>query len=182
MESVTSLQHSSISDVLTLARRFEPVLRYTKGELFLPMPVERYVEAAALLRRVPGQKVPEVVAPATKINLSSLISYAWEGGGTDLELNFVDKPLSRTAYRRWRRRPDRPRFQGGTRFAVVGILGRFVDSIMRFSLIVRGKYQVISQPRLIFDMRRRETWLRPTTCVLSGTRDISCCSAASSTP
>jgi hypothetical protein len=30
MESVTSLQHSSISDVLTLARRFEPVLRYTK--------------------------------------------------------------------------------------------------------------------------------------------------------
>jgi hypothetical protein len=139
MESVTSLQHSSISDVLTLARRFEPVLRYTKGELFLPMPVERYVEAAALLRRVPGQKAPEVVAPATKINLSSLISYAWEGGGTDLELNFVDKPLSRTAYRRWRRRPDRPRFQGGTRFAVVGILGRFVDSIMRFSLIVRGK-------------------------------------------
>src|SRR5829696_4293145 len=139
MESVTSLQHSSISDVLTLARRFEPVLRYTKGELFLPMPVERYVEAAALLRRVPGQKVPEVVAPATKINLSSLISYAWEGGGTDLELNFVDKPLSRTAYRRWRRRPDRPLFQGGTPFAVVGILGRFVDSIMRFSLIVRGK-------------------------------------------
>jgi hypothetical protein len=139
MESVAPLQHSTVSDVLTLARRFEPVLRYTNGELFLPMPVERYVEAAALFRRAPGQKVPEVVAPATKIHLSNLVSYAWEGGGTDLELHFVDKPLSRAAYRRWRRRPDHPRFQGGTRFAVVGIFGRFVDSIMRFSLIVRGK-------------------------------------------
>lgn len=76
MESVASLTQSPISEVLTLARRFEPVLRYTEGELFLPMPVERYVEAAALFRRVPGQKAPELVMPATKINLSTLVSYA----------------------------------------------------------------------------------------------------------
>jgi hypothetical protein len=101
--------------------------------------VERYVEAAALFRRTPGQTAPELVAPATKINLSTLVSYAGHGDGTDLELHFVDKPLSRAAYRRWRHRPDRPRFQGGSPFAMVGMFGRLVDSIMRFSLIVRGK-------------------------------------------
>jgi hypothetical protein len=139
MESVASSTQSPVSEVLTLARRFEPVLRYTEGELFLPMPVDHYVESAALFRRLPGQKAPELVAPATKINLSTLVSYAGHGGGTDLELHFVGKPLSRAAYRRWRRRPDRPRFHGGSPFAMVGMFGRLVDSIMRFSLIVRGK-------------------------------------------
>ena len=62
MESVDSPTQSPVSEVLALARRFEPVLRYTKGELFLPMQVERYVEAAALFRRMPGQKAPELIA------------------------------------------------------------------------------------------------------------------------
>ena len=92
MESVGSLTQSPVSEVLTLARRFEPVLRYTEGELFLPMPVERYVEAAALFRRVPRLKAPELVAPATKINLSTLVSYAGHGGGTDLELTSSTNP------------------------------------------------------------------------------------------
>ena len=69
MESVASLTHSPVSEVLTVARRFEPVLRYTEGGLFLPMPVERYVESAALYRRVSRQKAPDLVAPATKINI-----------------------------------------------------------------------------------------------------------------
>jgi len=115
------------------------VLRYTRGELFFPMPVERYVEASALFRRSVGQKVAELVAPATTLDLSTLLSYASERGGVDLELHFVDKPLNRSAYRRWRRRPDRARFQGGSRFAMVGIFGRIIDSIMRLSLIIRGK-------------------------------------------
>ena len=138
MESVASMTQSAVSDVHTLAQRFEPVMRYTQGELFLPMPVERYVEAAALYRRMPQQKEPELIAPAAKINLATLVSYA-SHSGTDLELHFVDKPLSRRAYRRWRHRPDRARFQGGSRFAMVGLLGRLIDSIMRFSLIMRGK-------------------------------------------
>jgi hypothetical protein len=139
MDSVGLLVQSPVSDVLTLARRFEPVLRYTKGELFLPMPVERYVEAAGLFRRVPGKKVPELVAPATTLDLTRLISHADERGGVDCELHFVDKPLNRSAYRRWRRRPDRDRFHGGSRFAMVGMFGRIIDSIMRLSLIMRGK-------------------------------------------
>src|SRR6185437_11223399 len=137
--SVGLLLPSPVSDVLTLARRFEPVLRYTQGELFFPMPVERYIHAAALFRRVPGQKLPELVAPSAELDLSTLITYAAGVGAPDLELHFVDKPLNRKAYRRWRRRPDRPRFHGGSPFAMVGMFGRVIDSIMRLSLIMRGK-------------------------------------------
>jgi hypothetical protein len=139
MDSVGLLVQSPVSDVLTLARRFEPVLRYTQGELFFPMPVERYVEAAALFRRTPKKKVPELLAPSSTLDLSTLIRYAGERSGVDLELHFVDKPLQRSAYRRWRRRPDRPQFQGGSPFAMVGMFGRIIDSIMRLSLIMRGK-------------------------------------------
>ena len=139
MDSVDLLVQSPVSDAVTLARRFEPVLRYTKGELFFPMPVERYLEAAALFRRTPEKQPPELLAPSGTLNLSTLISYAGERGGVNLELHFVDKPLSRSAYRRWRRRPDRPKFQGGSPFAMVGMFGRIIDSIMRFSLIMRGK-------------------------------------------
>jgi hypothetical protein len=139
MASVGLLLQSPVSDVLTLARRFEPVLRYTQGELFFPMPVERYVKGSALYRRVPGKKLPELVAPSSRLDLSTLITYATEAGASDLELHFVDKPLNRKAYRRWRRRPDRERFHGGSPFAMVGMFGRIIDSIMRLSLIMRGK-------------------------------------------
>jgi hypothetical protein len=100
MDSVGLLVQSPVSDVLTLARRFEPVLRYTHGELFFPMAVERYVDAAALFRRAPGNKVSEMVAPSSTVDLSTLITYAGERGGVDFELHFVDKPLNRKAYRR----------------------------------------------------------------------------------
>ena len=34
---------------LALLRRYEPILRFTHGEMFFPMPAERYLESAALL-------------------------------------------------------------------------------------------------------------------------------------
>ncbi len=128
-----------ISDVLTLARRFEPVLRFTQGELFFPMPVERYLEASALFQRIPDQKQPKLIIPSSQLDLSTLISYGAAHNTADLELHFVGKPLSRAAYRRWRRRPDRQKFHGGSPFAMVGMFGRIIDSIMRLSLIMRGK-------------------------------------------
>lgn len=56
---------------LSLLRRFEPVIRYTRGELFLPMAVEDYIAASALVqgagegRRVRverGQLTPELLS------------------------------------------------------------------------------------------------------------------------
>ena len=80
MDSVGLLLQSPVFDVLTLARRFEPVLRYTQGELFFPMAVERYVEASALFRRVPNKKMSELVAPlrpARPVDLDHLRRRTW---------------------------------------------------------------------------------------------------------
>jgi hypothetical protein len=139
MDSAAVIVQAPVSDVLTLARRFEPVLRFTQGELFFPMPVERYLEASALFQRIPDQKQPKLIIPSSQLDLSTLISYGAAHNTADLELHFVGKPLSRAAYRRWRRRPDRQKFHGGSPFAMVGMFGRIIDSIMRLSLIMRGK-------------------------------------------
>lgn len=170
-----------MSDVLSLARRFEPVLRFTQGELFFPMAVEDYLASSALFRRVPGKKVPELVTSATQLDLSTLISYAAERSTSDLELHFVEKPLNRAAYRRWRRRPDRPRFQGGSPFAMVGMFGRVIDSLMRLSLIMRGKVPGVSRPPRTSGSRKRVTWRPRTTYAPCAMRDIWSCSTGSST-
>jgi hypothetical protein len=181
MESVASLTQSPISEVLTLARRFESVLRYTEGELFLPMPVERYVEAAALFRRVPGQRHPSWWCQPPRSTYRPWSATPGHDGGTDLELHFVQKPLSRAAYRSWRRRPDRARFQGGSPFAMVGMFGRLVDSIMRFSLIVRGRVPGGFAAAPTSATKRRDSCPPPTTCVPFATPDIWSCSTGSFT-
>ena len=44
------------ADDLQLLRNYEPVLRFTRGELFLPMPVEGYLGNCSLWRSaVPGE-------------------------------------------------------------------------------------------------------------------------------
>jgi hypothetical protein len=129
----------SADEVLALARRFEPVLRFTEGELFLPMKAEDYVRGAALYRRVSGAKEPKVVIPAGELDADRLAAYADAHPGDRLELHFVDEPLDRKAYKQWRRRPDRAVFKGRSRFAAVGLLGRLVDAFLRFSLVIRGK-------------------------------------------
>jgi len=46
---------SSASD-LELLREFEPIVRYTRGESFFPMDVERYVEESGLWLHHPGDR------------------------------------------------------------------------------------------------------------------------------
>ena len=129
---------------LRLLRRYEPVLRFTRGELFLPMSVPAYLErcglwqsaesgrsrrrrSAAVRLCAPGELTPERLAAA----------------GTaphvrDLSLRFVERPLTRSEYRSWRREPGRARLAPGSgRFAVVGLLGRLIDAGFRLSHRVR---------------------------------------------
>src|SRR5438874_5542155 len=131
---------------LRLLRRYEPVLRFTRGELFLPMSVPAYLErcglwqsaesgrprrrrAAAVRLCAPGELTPERLA---------------EAGAAphvrDLSLRFVERPLTRSEYRSWRREPGRARLAPGRgRVAVVGLLGRPIDAGYRTSLLMRGQ-------------------------------------------
>ena len=55
-----------------------------------------------------------------------------------MQLRYVPKPLSRIESREWRRNPNRARFRSTSRFAAAGLLGRVLDSLFRFSLLLRG--------------------------------------------
>jgi len=115
------------------------VLRYTQGELFLPMSAEAFVGGAALYRRGDGDRASMPVVASGGLDLGVLGTQAQALPGARMELRYVAEPLDRKAYREWRKRPGRPEFRSDSRFAVVGLFGRLVDALMRLSLVVRGK-------------------------------------------
>src|SRR5215217_7853436 len=61
----------SARDAETLLRRFEPVIRFTKGEWFYPMDTEPYVDACSLWVRHPDEDAVCVV-PAGDLTLERL--------------------------------------------------------------------------------------------------------------
>jgi hypothetical protein len=129
---------------LSLLRLYEPVLRFTQGELFLPMPVESYLAKCSLWRPVsPGRgsrrrAADQVCAPGD-ITLTRLAELG-ASSGADLWLRFVARSLRRGEFRAWRRDAGRARLAPGTsRFAAVGLLGRLIDALIRLSLLLRGR-------------------------------------------
>ncbi|TPG28310.1 hypothetical protein EAH80_27600 [Mycobacterium hodleri] len=125
-------------DPVELVRRYEPVVRFTEGELFFPMAVDAYVEQAALWSRTAGQGERQRLVDHGDLDLEVLCAYARTDVGTTLELRYVPAPLKSGELRQWRRDPHRARFRSTSRFAAVGLLGRIIDSLFRFSLILRG--------------------------------------------
>ncbi len=123
---------------LALLRRFEPVIKYTQGELFLPGDVNDYVGSASLQAARRNGPV-EVLAARGTLTLDSLASLGRKQAGDKLYLTFVDRPLDRGEFKAWKKDPERPRFTPSSRFAAVGILSRLIDSLMRMTLILRGK-------------------------------------------
>src|SRR5712664_1776641 len=103
---------------LSLLQCYEPVLRFTRGELFLPMAVEDYLEKCSLWRsggvrrswgrRRPGGRVaaPGELTPARLAEASAPLS-------GNLSLRFVQRSLGWREFRAWRRAAGRPRLAAG---------------------------------------------------------------------
>ncbi|HUO39406.1 MAG TPA: hypothetical protein VMU34_16890, partial [Mycobacterium sp.] len=125
-------------DLVELLRRYEPVIRFTEGELFFPMAVDAYVEQAALWGRAAGEGERKRLVDHGELDLDVLCAYARAQDGTTFELRYVPAALTPGELRQWRRDPNRPRFRSTSRFAAVGLLGRIIDSLFRLSLILRG--------------------------------------------
>jgi hypothetical protein len=123
---------------LDLVRRYEPVLRYTAGEMFFPMPVYDYLAHASLWMTVPYGK-PTLLIDHGKLDADSLPEAARDHPDAALFLRYAPASLRRAELKAWRNRPDRPAFTGVSRLAAVGLMGRIIDSGMRLSLIVRGR-------------------------------------------
>ncbi|HEY3071247.1 MAG TPA: hypothetical protein VGJ46_00385 [Candidatus Limnocylindrales bacterium] len=121
-----------------LLRCHEPILRFTSGELFLPMAAADYVAACDLLSG-PSIREATVVAPAGTLTLDRLGSIGDAPPGHLQFLRFVPEPMSAVELARWRNRPDRPRFSAPGRLARVGLPARLVDAGLVASLLLRGR-------------------------------------------
>ncbi|MBV9810966.1 MAG: hypothetical protein JO286_27610 [Solirubrobacterales bacterium] len=124
-------------DDLRLLRAYEPVVRYTQGELFFPTAVGAYVAQCSLWAGARGG-APTLVVPAGELTLECLFEECGDHRDRALFLRFVEKPLGRAEYMRWRLIP-RDRLSSAGRLTTTGVFGRLMDAGLRASLLLRGK-------------------------------------------
>ena len=145
VSAVEATRAADAAEDLRLLQCYEPVLHFTRGELFLPMTVEDYLEKCSLWRsagvrrswgrRRRGERVsaPGELTPARLAEASGPVS-------GNLSLRFVQRSLGWREFRAWRRAAGRPRLAAGSsRLAAVGLLGRLIDAMLRLSLLLRGR-------------------------------------------
>lgn len=126
-------------DQRALVRRYEPVLRFTNGELFFPMSVEAYLQSAAMWGEDHVGERHRLVDHG-ELTVDRLAAEARSAApDLRLELRYVPAPLDRRQLRTWRRDPQRPRIRAVTRLAAVGLVGRLLDVLLRLSLLMRGR-------------------------------------------
>ncbi len=124
---------------LALLRAYEPVVAFTAGELFLPTAVGPYVARCSLwVDDATVDSGGEELVAAGELTLPELARLGRVHRDRPLHLRFVNGPLDRAALRRWRRE-ERPRLRGSDRLAAVGVFTRLVDSLLRGSLLLRGR-------------------------------------------
>jgi hypothetical protein len=132
----------------TLLRRFEPVLRFTKGEWFYPMDAEPYVRDCGLWVRRPGEEAVCVV-PAGDLALEKLAQQP-EDSADAVHYLKIRPPKegekrgfwARLFHRGARDGPDWPRetFRAGRgRLARVGYVSRLADALFSLALLARGR-------------------------------------------
>ena len=109
---------------LELLRAYEPVIRYTEGELFFPTAVEPYLaECDLLVGAAAGRQ--RLLVPRGELDAETLARQIAPPGQT-LFLRLVQQPLGGLALAQWSRRPDHPVFRAPGRLARVGLFARLV--------------------------------------------------------
>ncbi len=116
---------------------YEPIVRYTQGELFFPTAVGPYAAQCSLWAGTAERK-SELIAPVGALSLERLCEAAKLHRDRPLYMRFVEEPLGRREYRRWRRHSPQ-RLSTAGRLTTTGIAGRLIDAGVRASLLVRGK-------------------------------------------
>ncbi len=131
-----------------LLRRFEPVIRFTKGEWFYPVDCEPYAEACSLWVARPGEDAVCVV-PAGELTLEKLAQQPEDTTGAVHYLKIPNREEEEKQGRRARRRaqrshtnPDWPKetFHAGRgRLARVGYISRLAAALFSLVLLARGR-------------------------------------------
>jgi hypothetical protein len=127
---------SDASTDLALLQAYEPIVRYTKGELFYPTAVEGYVAECDLLVGT-SEEDARILVPYGELTTTALADLE-APVGQSLYLRLVQRPLNSLELRRWRQRPDRIGFRAPGRLARVGLFARLIDAGFTASLLLRG--------------------------------------------
>ncbi len=125
------------ADDLRLLRAFEPVVRLTQGEFFLPVGVDEYVRHSSLWLQLPDGRIERVAEPGS-LDLDELARRGLQLDGPGYSLSGVSVPHRRRDRIRAWFKTERPKFRAGSRLAEVGLTGRAIDTLSRMSLLVRG--------------------------------------------
>ena len=137
----------SADEQRALLQRFEPILRFTRGEEFFPMRVGPYLARSSLWQQRPGRE-PELLVPEGDLSRETLSEARLAEFGTVHYLKFIT-PLNLSELASFRlhrlqegfsRREPREAFRAGRgRLARVGYGSRFVDALFQLSLLARGR-------------------------------------------
>jgi hypothetical protein len=92
---------------LALLRRFEPVLRFTQGEMFFPTAADGYIRRSSLWVRPPHHE-SMLLVDVGDLDPDSLASAGALPTGNATYMRFVERPLSGREYQRWALRHWRP--------------------------------------------------------------------------
>jgi hypothetical protein len=127
-----------------LLRRFEPVLRFTRGEKFHPTDVETYVRESSLWAHAPEGR-DTLLVPQGELDLEKLIAPRPAPFGTVHYLRFIE-PLSLSEaalalaeQARLNAESDNTFHAGLGRLARGGLLPRIVDALFSASFLMRGR-------------------------------------------
>ena len=129
---------------LALLRRFEPIVHFTKGELFFPTEVDDYVARSSLWTHRPSTGRNELLVPAGGLSVDNLAEpHTTEFGAVEFLRRVEDVDLATQARAliagSAQDLPDSERFHPGAgRLARVGYVSRLIDAIFTLSLLVRG--------------------------------------------
>ncbi len=134
---------STASD-LKLLRRFEPIVRYTKGEQFYPTSVDHYIGKCGLYAHYPDGR-DEMIVPEGQLTLDRLVEPRTAEFGTVQylrligPLNLAESAQALRERARLKRDPQN-RFRGGQgRLARVGYVSRLIDAGFSLTLLLRGR-------------------------------------------
>ena len=133
MTGDTALQQAD----LALLRAFEPIIRYTQGELFFPSAIEPYL-AGCDLWVGSTQRDRRLLLAVGEVTTDTLAA-AVAPPGESLFLRLAQHPLNGVELARWNLRSDKPAFRSPGRLARVGLFARLTDAGFNASLLLRGR-------------------------------------------
>ncbi|MGI8804992.1 MAG: hypothetical protein ACR2IN_04780 [Thermoleophilaceae bacterium] len=129
---------------LELLRAFEPVVRFTKGEQFFPMDVERYVEGCGLWLYHPDDHDQQMIAEGA-LTTERLVEPRKAAFGSVFYLRFVGpmgieaSARALAALQRLKRQQQHVFRAGLGRLARGGLVPRLLDALFSATLLLRGR-------------------------------------------